>query len=102
VISSGGIKCVVLKMREKEEREEKVKEKGKDAVRYCLCYDPNGDNIPYRKTKGWKGKEIMREMMWMIEEEGMKEIVIMSCSHQISNDDVPSFNHGLGMCLHEK
>jgi hypothetical protein len=78
VISSGGMKCAVLKIQEKEEREEKVKKKGKIALRYCLCQDFVGERIPYRMNEGWKGKEIMREMMLMMEEEDVKETLIMS------------------------
>jgi hypothetical protein len=100
MMREGGMKCVVLKMREKEEREEGVKEKGKDTLIYCLCRNPDGDRIPYRMKEGWKGKEIMREMMWMMEEEDVKETLIMSCPYGIHYDDVPSFNDGLGMCLH--
>jgi hypothetical protein len=102
VISSGGMKCVALKMREKEEREERVKENGKETLRHCLCHDLDGDRIPYRMKEGWKGKEIMREIMWMMEEEDLKETIIMSYPDEISNDDVPSFNYGLGMCLHKR
>jgi hypothetical protein len=95
------MKCVVLKMREKEEREEKVKNMGKYALNCCLCHYSSGDSTPYRMEEGWKGKEIMREMMWMMEEEDMKETLIMSSPHGIySGDDVLSFNYGLGMCLH--
>jgi hypothetical protein len=101
VMREGGMKCVVLKMREKEEREEKVKWNGKIALRCCLCHDPYGKGIPNRMKEGWKGKEIMREMMWMMEEEDVKETLIMSSPHGISKHDVPSFSYGLGMCLHK-
>jgi hypothetical protein len=99
VIREGGTKCVVLKMTEKEEREEKVKENGKYALRYCLCQEPDRDRIPSRRKQGWKRKEIMREMMWMMEEEDVKEALIMSSLHGIKFDYVPSFTYGLGMCL---
>jgi hypothetical protein len=102
VMREGGMKCVVLKMREKEEREKDVKEKGKEALRRCLCRDPYGNRIPYRKKEGWKWKEIMREIMWMMEEEDVKETLIMSYPHGIYYFDVPSFNYGLGMCLHAR
>jgi hypothetical protein len=100
VIREGGIKCVVVKMKEKEEREEKVKEKGKEALRYCLYQWPFGDRIPYRMKEGWKGEEITRKMMWMMEEEDVKETLIMSDPDGIDWREVPSFNYGLGMCLH--
>jgi hypothetical protein len=102
VIREGGTKCVVLRMREKEEREDTVKIYGKYALMYCLFYSHDGNRIPYRMKEGWKGKEIMREMMWMMEEEDVKETLIMSYPSEIYNDDVPSFNHGLGMCLRVK
>jgi hypothetical protein len=100
VIRKGGMKCAVLKMREKEEREEKLKEEGMEALRYCLCYNHSGYRIPYRKRKGWKGKEIMRETMWMMEEEDLKETFIMSYPDGMYNLYLSSFNYGLGMCLH--
>jgi hypothetical protein len=105
VMREGGMKCVVVKMREKEEREEKVKEKGKNAFNRCLChYLYYGDRIPYRRKKGWKGEEIMREMMWMMEEEDVKETLPMSYPHGVDkySHDLPSFNYYLGMCLHIK
>jgi hypothetical protein len=101
VMSEGGMKCVVSTVREKEEREVQVKWNGKDALIYCLCQDPRGNGIPYRMKEGWKGEKIMREMMWMMEEEDVKETLIMSYPDGIyKRHDVPSFNYGLGMCLH--
>jgi hypothetical protein len=100
VIESGGIKCVIVKMREKEEREEGVKENGKSALTYCLSYYLDEKRIPYRMKEGWKGEGIMREMMWMIEEDNVKETLVMSCSHGIFKYNVISFKYGLGLCLH--
>jgi predicted RNase H-like nuclease len=102
VIGEGGMKCVALKMKEKEDREEKVKENGKTALIFCLCQDPDGDGILTRMKEGWKGEEIMREMMLIMEEEDVKKTLIMSNPNEISKDDVLSFNYGLGMCLHAK
>jgi hypothetical protein len=100
VISSGGMKCVVLKIGEKEEREENVNEKGNNALRYCLSNGRYGDRIPRRRKEGWKGEKIMREMMCVMEEEDVKETVIMSYPYGIDYYDVPSFNYGLGIYLH--
>jgi hypothetical protein len=101
VISSGGMKCDVVMMREKEEREDKVKENGKVAIIDCLCYSHYGNGIAYRMKEGWKGEEIMREMMWMIEEEDVKESLFMLFPYGINSFyGVPAFNYGLGMCLH--
>jgi hypothetical protein len=103
VMREGGMKCVILKIREKEEREEKMKENGKNALIYCFSRYNYGVRIPNRMKEGWKGEEIMREMMWMIEEEDVKETLIMSYPHGISEYyDAPSFNYGLGMCLRAK
>jgi hypothetical protein len=102
VMREGGMKCVVLKMKEKGERG--VKENGKITLRDCFsCVKASRPPIiPYRKKEGWKGEEIMREMMWMMEEEDVDETLIMSYPYGIDNRDVPSFNYGLGMCLHVK
>jgi hypothetical protein len=95
MIVSTGMKCIVLELNEKE--------KGKDALNRCLRKDLLfGNKIPNRMQEGWKGKAVIREMMWMMEEEAVKETLIMSYSYGISIDDVPSFNYGLGMCLHVK
>jgi hypothetical protein len=101
VISSGGMKCVVSKMREKEKREEGVKENGKNGLICCLCYNPYGNRILYRRKEGWKGEEIRRKIMWMIEEEDLKETLTMYSPHRIFYcNEIYSFNYGLGMCLH--
>jgi hypothetical protein len=93
VIESGRMKRVVLKMKGKEEREEKVKVNGKDALRHCLSQYYHGERIPYRKKEGWKGEEIIREMMWMMEEEDVKETLMMSFPDGISTRYyAPSFN----------
>jgi hypothetical protein len=99
VIREGGMKCIVLKIREKEEREEKVKRNGKEDLTYYLCQNPFEDRIPTRMKEGWKGKELMRKMIWMMEEEDVKETLIMSSPHEIFNYSVFSFNYSLGMCL---
>jgi hypothetical protein len=103
VMREGGVKCVVVKMREEEEREERVKETGKNALGYCFSCYLGRERIPYRRKEEWKGKEIMREIMWMTEEEDVKETLLLSSPHGIQTfSDVPSFSYGLGMCLHAK
>jgi hypothetical protein len=98
VSREGGMKCVVSRMRGNEERKEMVKENGKSTFIYCLCKCPYGDRSLYRMKEGWKSEEIMREMMWRMEEEDLVESVIMWSSAGLDKWDGVSINDGLGVC----
>jgi hypothetical protein len=97
------MKGVMLKMREQEEREGEVKEIGKVLFRHDLCHKPYGNRIQFRKKEGWKRKEMMREMMGMMEEEDVKESLIISFLDRLSQQNkVSSFNYGFGISLRVK
>jgi hypothetical protein len=96
----GGIKCIVEKMREKRERNGRVMEEASYALGEFFN-DMGWEKVLRREMVEWKGMTEMKEMLWMVEEEGGVESATSNL-HVTYAFHTKMVSRGLGVCCYHE